>query len=302
MKTNKFADLINFGLSQKTLMTLSEGEINTLHKTLVEGKKKKETTEQAQPQKFTKTVSGVKLSPGTSTSVGNLSITNSGGTTTVTQTENEMKEENEIDEKKPKEGKYNPWAICHSQLGPKKTRKFERCVKEIKKQISEGKDPFAILLENKIVSLLEKHISPKMKKKELLDLINNKKMKNPTAKIGTLGMMETDTPTKPAEPKIKPGTKPEPAKKPFDPFKPNPSQKPNPKANTKKTEAKEADAPTIAPTKPKPETKPITKPEPGKKPFDPFRPDPSQKPNPKAKLKKQLPNWLSFKNLGLKLK
>ena len=29
----------------------------------------------------------------------------------------------------------NPWAICHAQLGPKKTRKFERCVKSVKKQL-----------------------------------------------------------------------------------------------------------------------------------------------------------------------
>ena len=35
MKTNKYSDLIKFGLSQKTLMTLSESEINTLHKTVI---------------------------------------------------------------------------------------------------------------------------------------------------------------------------------------------------------------------------------------------------------------------------
>ena len=27
----------------------------------------------------------------------------------------------------------NPWAICHSSTGPKKTKKFERCVKSVKK-------------------------------------------------------------------------------------------------------------------------------------------------------------------------
>ena len=30
--------------------------------------------------------------------------------------------------------KGNPWAICHAQLGPKKTEKFERCVKKVKKK------------------------------------------------------------------------------------------------------------------------------------------------------------------------
>ena len=39
MKTNKYADLIRFGLTQKTLMTLSESSINSLHKNLIEGKK-----------------------------------------------------------------------------------------------------------------------------------------------------------------------------------------------------------------------------------------------------------------------
>lgn len=31
-------------------------------------------------------------------------------------------------------GKANPWAICHAELGPKKTKKFERCVKSVKKK------------------------------------------------------------------------------------------------------------------------------------------------------------------------
>ena len=35
MKTNKYANLVKFGLSQRTLMTLSESEIDKLHKNLV---------------------------------------------------------------------------------------------------------------------------------------------------------------------------------------------------------------------------------------------------------------------------
>jgi len=34
--------------------------------------------------------------------------------------------------KSPK--KVNPWAVCHSVLGPEKDEKFERCVKKIKKK------------------------------------------------------------------------------------------------------------------------------------------------------------------------
>jgi hypothetical protein len=55
---------------------------------------------------------------------------------------------------------------------------------------------------------------------------------------------------------------------------------------------------------PKPVTKPDTQTPPKPKPFDPFSPKPGYNPNPKAKKKTEskLPNWLSFKNLGLNIK
>ena len=34
-------------------------------------------------------------------------------------------------------GRNNPWAICHASTGPKKTAKFERCVKKVKEHITE---------------------------------------------------------------------------------------------------------------------------------------------------------------------
>jgi hypothetical protein len=34
-----------------------------------------------------------------------------------------------------KKDKPNAWAICHAQVGPKRTRKFERCVMSVKKQL-----------------------------------------------------------------------------------------------------------------------------------------------------------------------
>lgn len=33
-----------------------------------------------------------------------------------------------------KEWDPNPWAVCHAKLGPKKTKKFERCVMDVKKK------------------------------------------------------------------------------------------------------------------------------------------------------------------------
>ena len=70
MKTNKYSDLVKFGLTPKTLMSLNESEISRLHKNLIESKKevcskcgkkpcicknKKETKEQTSKTTTTKT-------------------------------------------------------------------------------------------------------------------------------------------------------------------------------------------------------------------------------------------------------
>ena len=147
----------------------------------------------------------------------------------------------------------NPWAICHSQLGPKKDAKFERCVKSVKKSLKEGKSPYSFFIEERIVSLVENYLEPKMTKTEFLDMIAEQgvirrsvykpksirgksgksgksiKMSRP---IGDLGMLqalpEAETETAPVRPTTKPDTKPRtrpahPGKKPFE--GPNPSPK-----------------------------------------------------------------------------
>ena len=122
-------------------------------------------------------------------------------------------------------------------------------------------------IEKQIMRLVEKHITPKMSKKDF----NN--------------LLEGDTKTAPAKPKVSPGTKP--GKD--SPYKPKPGIKPAPKAKTEIGE----DTKT-APVKPK--VSPGTKP--GKD--SPYKPKPGIKPAPKAK--KNLPSWLSFSSLGLNLK
>ena len=117
-------------------------------------------------------------------------------------------------------------------------------------------------IERQIMRLVEKHITPKMKKEDLLSLI------------------EGDTKTAPAKPKVNPGTKPK------HPFQPDPNKKGAPKA--KKREMDE-DTKT-APAKPKVN--------PGTKPKHPFQPDPNKKGAPKA-MKKELPSFLTFNALGL---
>ena len=117
-------------------------------------------------------------------------------------------------------------------------------------------------IERQIMRLVEKHITPKMKKEDLLSLIDG------------------DTKTAPAKPKVNPGTKPK------HPFQPDPNKKGAPKA--KKREMDE-DTKT-APAKPKVN--------PGTKPKHPFQPDPNKKGAPKA-MKKELPSFLTFNALGL---
>jgi hypothetical protein len=117
-------------------------------------------------------------------------------------------------------------------------------------------------IEKEILRIVERHITPKMSKQELLSLF------------------EGDTKTAPAKPKVKPNTKPK------HPFQPDPNKKGAPKA--KKTEMDE-DTKT-APAKPKVN--------PGTKPKHPFQPDPNKKGAPKA-IKKELPSFLTFNSLGL---
>ena len=121
-------------------------------------------------------------------------------------------------------------------------------------------------IEKHIMRLVEKHITPKMSKKDF----NN--------------LLEGDTKTAPAKPKER-----EKEKKPGHPFKPDPDKKGAPKAMKK-----EIDEDTkTAPAKPKVS--------PGTTPKHPFAPDPSKQGAPKA-IKRELPSFLKFNQLGLKTK
>ena len=309
MKTNKYADLVKFGFTPKTLMTLSESDISKLHKNLVEGKKdvcpkcgmtnckckhkKTETKEQStgtppkvydlsninQQNAFNTQVNQPTKPKKISVATINNKVT--GELVTGKEEEGTKIETKESKKKTTKKQEPNPWAICHSQVGPKKTPKFERCVRQVKQSMKENKNPFDVILENKILSLVEKHLNPKMTKGELMNLLG-KKM------VSESGTKEKEAPVK------NPGTKTPPKPKTKDPFKPEPHKQPNPKA---KKETKEAvmDAPVK-----EPKVNPGTKTPPKPKTKDPFKPEPHKQPNPKAK--KRIPSWLTFNNLGIKFK
>ena len=171
----------------------------------------------------------------------------------------------EMGESKKKKDDPNPWAICHSQVGPKKSRKWERCVREVKKQLAEGKNPVSLFIENQIMKIVEKNLPPRITKGELVKYL-------------TEGNSPSVAPSKPkTKPTTKPGTKPQ---RPAHPGKnPNPGENPAPKAKKEVDE----NSPSVAPSKPttKPTTKPGTKPQ---RPAHPGKnPNPGENPAPKAK-------------------
>lgn len=180
MKTNKYSELIKFGLKQKTLMNLSETDINKLYKNLIESKK--ETNEyqdvNTKVRKFTSSEVAAAKSKGESLPGGRSVKLNPDGSVDVTM-EGEMSEE--------KSDKNNPWAICTASVGRRDKKKYERCVKDVKKSIKEGTNPYEVLIENKITSLVEKYVKPKMKKGDIIDLVGTKKMDKPIGKMFSIG-------------------------------------------------------------------------------------------------------------------
>ena len=274
MKPNKkIIDLIENGFSYKTISKLTPKQLDQLHSRIV-----KEQTGVVVQQKKVKDItipSGTAKTSGAD--VDGMGVkTDAAGNIHITKTE----------AAESKKGKSkNPWAICTSSLADEfgtsersewtksQLKKYERCVMGVKEKMDEGKNPFEVVLENKITQLIEKHVHPKMTKKDFLEVLTKKMIQE----------------TKTKEPKIKPGTKP--TTKPNTPFKPKPGPNPAPKA--KKGEMDEQG------TKTKPTTKPGTKPT--TKPGTPFSPKPGPNPAPKAK-KGNIPDWFTFDKLGLKIK
>ena len=255
MKINRKAlQLIEKGLSSKTVSKLTESQVDLLHSKLL-GEQSKGTTMVSSKN------------PAASQIAKNL---NSQGVN-VTMTEKELEEDDTLNVtqdpdatddgmgifEKENESGPNPWAICHAQVGPKKSRKWERCVMSVNKQLKEGKNPVSLFLESQIEKIVEKHLPPRITKGDLLKVIS-----------------ETSTTAPVKEPITKPTTKPR--TRPAHPGKnPHPGEKEAPRA--KKSETKES---TTAPVK-EPITKPTTKPR--TRPAHPGQnPHPGEKEAPRA--------------------
>jgi len=273
MKTNhlKAIKLVEKGLSSKTVLKLSESQINTLYNKLIV-----EATETVTKQKtYTQDeVNSMKVK-GQSMPGGKSIKVNPDNSVTVTM-EGEMDEDVEVTSDPNKEtetqdphqvgpssndgfgseddgmGMFeekkegpNPWAICHSQVGPKKSRKWERCVREVKKQLGEGKNPVSLFLENEITKIVERNLPPKITKGDLMKYLNeadNFATKHIQSNFGVKSKPKvkkevgenspsTAPTTKPAP--TKPGTKTPPKPRPSHPGKnPNPGEKESPKAKS----------------------------------------------------------------------
>jgi hypothetical protein len=234
MKTNiKALQLVEKGLSSKTISNLTESQIDILHKKMI--------GEQATNPKIAAKIKELDLLNQKVGEVGakmkNIGLeedddfdldadqayTGQQGSHDEYQaaddgmdddTSPENHDRNMVGMSEEKKGEPNPWAICHAQVGPKKSRKFERCVMSVKKQLKEGKNPVSLFLESQIQKIVEKHMPPKITKGDLVKYISEQ---------GT-----APAPTTKPSPTTKPGTKP--GKRP-NPFKnPNPGENPAPKA------------------------------------------------------------------------
>ena len=277
---NKALKLIEKGLSAKTVGKLTESQINVLHsKLVVEAITQQTTTTYNIPTSelekgaavpappagkkmvIQKTSTGIKATPMeemTEDETDDVTDQNALGATALQDLTgqdaphdaNDMApdgmDDDSDDNRKmmgmSEQQEKNPWAICHAQLGPKKTRKFERCVKSVKKQLEEGKNPVSLFIETEITKIVERNLPPRITKSDLLKYLS-----------------EAESPlTAPVKPTTKPDTKPR--TRPSHPGKnPRPGEQIDPKAGE----------PTTAPTKPitKPDTKPRTRPaHPGKNP------------------------------------
>jgi hypothetical protein len=283
MKINKKAlELIEKGLSSKTVSKLDESQINLLHMRLIGEETMVSKSDTATIQKLKNEKKPFQVYEKEIDEEDDLENNDAFGADAMQSAtgqetphmsddmapdgmdDDSDNNRKEMGESKKKEDGPNPWAICHSQVGPKKSRKWERCVREVKKQLKEGKNPVSLFIENQIMKIVEKNLPPRITKGDLVKYLTEN---NPSV-----------APSKPkTKPTTKPGTRPQ---RPAHPGKnPNPGENPAPKAKKETNE----NSPSVAPSKPK--TKPTTKP--GTRPQRPAHPgknpNPGENPAPKAK-------------------
>ena len=323
MKNKKIKQLMERGLSHKLLLTMNEGQINQLHKMMVSEitmvpKTDTATIDKLKNEKkpFEVYEQGVEV---------DKSDSKLGQTTQEPhqvqapdgmddEGDDGIDKEEDISEAK-KKSKYNPYAICTSSVGREDKKKFERCVMDVKRNVKEGKNPYLPIVESSLLKMVEKHISPKISKIDLLNTLSEQGIISRPFKNSMIGFVDEtkmdksnkntyvskkeamEQSTKTAPTRVKPGTKEKEKPNKMDPFK-NPKHQPKPKAE-KIDEQGTKTAP--APTRVKPGTK--------EKPntSDPFK-NPKHQPKPKASTEApkmgtvKIPDYLEFDQLKIDFK
>ena len=266
MDKKNLQELAKMGLSKKTISLMTESEVKLLFEKI---SKKKETKEVEEKKSYIAKPEEVKSGEGVQIPAGTTKVKmNTDGSA-------------EFSEVKKKKKKYNPWAVCTSSVGRKDKKKYEDCVMGVKKKLKEGKNPYEYLIESKMEEIVESHLSPKISKKELIQIIQEKKMmmKKPIGKSTMIGGEVGETKTKEKE---KERVTTQPKTKPTSPNK-NPSKAPHPAKAMMKGETMEGDTKTApAPVR-------TTPAQPKTRPASPNRnPNPDIKPAPaKAEQKKE---------------
>jgi len=236
MKVNKKAlELIDKGLSAKTVGKLTESQINTLHKKLVNEQINVSKTDTATITKLKseKKPFQVYEKELDEDETDDVTDQNALGATAL-QDLTGQEAPHDANDMAP-DGMDDDSDDNRKMMGMSEEKN-----KPNPKQLEEGKNPVSLFIESEITKIVERNLPPRITKGDLLKYLSE---------------APTEAPTKPI---TKPDTKP--TTRPSHPGKnPRPGEQIDPKAGE----------PTTAPTKPitKPNTKPTTRPaHPGKNP------------------------------------
>jgi hypothetical protein len=307
---NKIQQLIRVGLSKELLKNLSEGQVNQLHRRMIseqEGTTMVSGADTAKIQDLKSKKQTFQVYEKEIEEDDTLNVVND-----PDATEDGMgMMETEIGEGKKKKSKDNPYAICTTSVGREDMKKFKRCVKDVERNIREGKNPRQVVVEMALEKMIEKHISPRMTKGDLINTLSeqgiirrpmsnmrigfvDEGMDKPTKKSYSSKKESMEQQTKEAPTRVKPGTKEKEKPGKIDPFKPKHQPKPKAKKDIEEQATKTA-PPVVKPgTKEKPKTS------------NPFKP--KHQPKPKASTKSQkmgtveIPDFLTFDQLKINFK
>jgi hypothetical protein len=332
---NKIQQLIRVGLSKELLKNLSEGQVNQLHRRMISEQEGTTMVSSKNPNasqiakdlndkgiNVTMTEMGEDADLDDSAEKGsgfNPYAGNSVGNDDGPSSDDGFGSgddgmgmmETEIGEGKKKKSKDNPYAICTTSVGREDMKKFKRCVKDVERNIREGKNPHQVVVEMALEKMIEKHISPRMTKGDLINTLSeqgiirrpmsnmrigfvDEGMDKPTKKSYSSKKESMEQQTKEAPTRVKPGTKEKEKPGKIDPFKPKHQPKPKAKKDIEEQATKTA-PPVVKPgTKEKPKTS------------NPFKP--KHQPKPKASTKSQkmgtveIPDFLTFDQLKINFK